>query len=219
MYLFTAVLLLVSMFLSVASFAHENFHTNLLSEKSIQDNHDQPYVLVGKGQRSDIDVLSLCKEILESCIGTELSIKRQPSEGVLFQHESEGTWSYQHAGTSVKPDEFEVLRIGPESSKFSFSVAVKVDSVVAKIELHEPADGSVTYGGKILISYSAVGGGFDHIHLQLNEENHVSVYLNEGQYEFAGLENGTYVVSATLARSDHKTISGSRQSVTVKVLD
>lgn len=210
---FKTIFLLLSLVViySADSLAHDQHEVH-------DSGHSRNLSLI-KGQRVVIDLLSLCRELVDDCSADQIVIKKQPAEGVLFEMQDNGKWAYQHAGTSVNSDTFKVMVIQQDKSDTSFSIIVEIDTERPKVTILEPSAGSFFTGGKIVVIYTTIGNGFDHIHLKINDQNHVSLYAREGKYVFTGVAPGTYSVSAELARADHRVIPDTLHSVEVRVVD
>lgn len=174
---------------------------------------------VVKGGRIELDLHAVCLEKNGSCHGTELSITSEPTEGVLFEQRTAGNWAYQHGGTSEIVDLFEVSRVVDGELLLVIPVEIAIGKFSGNVDILSPESGSRVMGSEIVVTYQVSGEGFDHLHLQIGDEEHVSLKERKGTHKFKDVSNGPYIVSATLARRDHRTISSTRKQVEIEVVN
>lgn len=178
-------------------------------------------VSIVKGSRHTIDVLELCERQDPLCKSSELNIKLHPTEGILFPEKEPGVWAYQHAGTSDIIDLFEVSRTTPNEEIHTLNIEIEVSEFTGQIEIVFPTRDSVVAGSEVKVNYRTTGEGFDHLHLKMedSEHGHVSLKQRSGIYTFFDVLPGKYVIFATLARSDHRTIPRTEVAIEFSVVD
>ena len=164
---------------------------------------------VGKGDRVVVDLLRPCKTASIDCDATDVTISAHPIEGVLFEVDNSAVVEYQHGGASDQPDYFSYLVSDVQSSeKRKVDVSITVRVPTAKVLILSPAQGATIQGGAVTVEYRITGDGYDHAHIQLNGEGHISLAQGSKSYRFADVEPGVYRVTLSLANSRHKPLTG-----------
>ncbi|WP_159451396.1 PQQ-dependent sugar dehydrogenase [Demequina sp. NBRC 110054] len=82
------------------------------------------------------------------------------------------------------------------------------------VTLTEPSDGAVLETSDVTVSWES-GGDLatgDHVHLTLDDGEHVTVMEQSGSYTFTGVEDGDHTVTVQVASMDHVTYSNAGAS-------
>ncbi len=234
--LLVPVLFFVAVFASTVIHAHEGKDHNVVpksapSNSSSKENSprhgdapnsqgNQKYVAIANGERVKISIKDICEELIENCKVKNLSIFKDPAEGILFPQDAEGNANYQHAGTSKKTDEI-VFSYAESDTDIGrkFSIIFEVIKTPAKYVFLSPASDFKTTDRYVTVQYEVSGDTFGHVHMSLNGgKQHISVYDKMGSYTFKELPIGENRIEVTLARTDHRNIPGTMRSITFEVI-
>ena len=179
---------------------HEKGHETTIDEKS-------QTVFISKGGRSEINLSTLCQNINNTCDTNTIKIFVIPLEGVVIPR-SNGSYLYQHGGTTTDNDIFSVQYRGIDNGKLQlFDVKIEIVAPTSSIELNTSSNSRVEHVGETIeIEYKISGTDYDHIHLSLNQETHVSLYSVVGTHKFENIPLGENIVTGVLANVDHTTI-------------
>lgn len=189
----------------------------LVSPFATAANSLEHLVAVSKGDRIAIDLLWPCKADSIDCDAASVEISEHPVEGVLFEVDSSAAIEYQHGGASTQPDYFSYLVSNAQSTqKLTVDVTIEVKIPNAKVRILSPLQGATIQGSSVTVEYRITGDGYDHAHIQLNGEGHISIQQESGSYQFTNIKPGAHSVTLSLANSRHKQLAGSGATSSVE---
>jgi hypothetical protein len=77
----------------------------------------------------------------------------------------------------------------------------------ATVIISDPVEGATIAGSDVLISYSLAGTGYDHMHLTLDSNPHITIMDLTGSYLLTNLTSGAHTVTVHLVNAEHTELS------------
>jgi hypothetical protein len=156
----------------------------------------------------EISIDEVCELIAISCGGSEVEVIEKPTEGVLFESSGRDKVFYQHAGTSLAVDTFKVKFAKSDDSGL-VRIFLRVSDHAPKVQILEPLQSQLFTEDRVQVIFKVKGEGADHIHFKVNDEDHISLPLEQSSYEIDNLASGWHKVELSLATKNHRVIPGS----------
>jgi hypothetical protein len=87
----------------------------------------------------------------------------------------------------------------------------------ATVIISDPVEGATIAGSDVLISYSLAGTGYDHMHLTLDSNPHITIMDLTGSYLLTNLTSGAHTVTVHLVNAEHTALSNPESSFTINI--
>jgi glucose/arabinose dehydrogenase len=164
--------------------------------------------VVVKGQGVNIPVLANDTDDV-AIDPASVEVVANPTAGVVAINAASGEVTYTHNGISLGSDSF-TYRVADSLGQFSppATVAITVNEVNATVGIVAPADNSVVSSSNVQVLYQLGGSDYDHLHLSLDGNGHVTITNLTGSFIFSGVTDGPHTITATLVSTGHQPVNG-----------
>jgi len=175
--------------------------------------------LVVRGQA--VDILILENDADDVAIDpTSVEIVESPTDGIAVPGAISGEITYTHNGVSLNSDSF-TYRVADSLGQFSLpaTVTISVNEVSATVAILAPLDNGIVTNSDVQVLYQLDGADYDHLHLSLDGNSHVTIADLSGTYTFTGVTDGLHTIAASLVDAGHQPVNGpdSEDTVTLSV--
>ncbi|MHC5112727.1 MAG: Ig-like domain-containing protein, partial [Planctomycetota bacterium] len=163
---------------------------------------------VTRGQSVTIDVL--VNDTDDATIDpTSVEVVQAPSDGVTNVDPVTGEVTYTHNGIALDEDSF-TYRVADTQGAFSLpaTVTMTVQENNSSVTITVPQEGATVTSNDVTVFYQLSGTDYDHLHLSLDGNGHVTITDLTGNYTFLGVAEGLHSVIATLVSAGHQPVNG-----------